>query len=595
MSGGPEKGLARVADARGSDLRWIHFALWSVSDLLLHRLNRHGLSSWPDGVLMRRVLARCPARRAPCSTRPPKTVPQAHHVLPQRVRLRPSQGARSVLGLSAATPNLMAAPRLVRIGILTYSGLVRVETDFGCLQPCTASIVVRASGVGWTQRFLEPESRLLFSMCMHSSASTLGKCPVVLLHGTPGPSAGFTGEGYSGIVTRPPCRIVVTSDGSSPCSEIVIDLAKHIDQAIRELIVFGASVPCPVRRVNSWDFEVMMPRESIRVLVVVGDRNSPALSEHSALAELCDSWTQSTNSYIVPVAEEDTDFHKWLPPFISKLNATFWSGDDFYKAVNDILYVAGLDPSRRVFISYRRKECSVLSEQLFEALSKERCDVFLDRYCVPPARDFQEKLTEDLADKSLVLVLESPTIMQSEWVQYEVNFAKMNKIGILAIQPPQLTFNSQVGSIGDDSRIKLNDRQFVNSRLTDQGLHMVIRQILTDMRIAYYRRLFDLNEGLIFGLRMRGISVEYDPSGIILAQNSSRYGLWTTPFFPTLFDFYNVSTSRTCVQYRCILSPAHAYAGLERRTVTGWLAGLANVSLYRPSQILDLTKKIQGG
>lgn len=145
VSGGPEKGLARVADARDSDLEWIHFALWSGSDFLLTRLYRHGLSIWPDGILVRRVLARCPARRAPCSTRPPKTVPRAHHVVPQRARRRPSRSARSVLGRSAARPKLLAAPSLVRIGILTYGGLVRVETDFGCLQPCTASIVVRAS------------------------------------------------------------------------------------------------------------------------------------------------------------------------------------------------------------------------------------------------------------------------------------------------------------------------------------------------------------------------------------------------------------------------------------------------------------------
>ena len=55
---GPEKGLARVADARDSDLGLIHFALWSGSDFLLTRLYRHGLSIWPDGILVRRPPAR---------------------------------------------------------------------------------------------------------------------------------------------------------------------------------------------------------------------------------------------------------------------------------------------------------------------------------------------------------------------------------------------------------------------------------------------------------------------------------------------------------------------------------------------------------
>ena len=342
-----------------------------------------------------------------------------------------------------------------------------------------------------------------------------------------------------------------------------------------------------------------MPQESIRVLVIVGDRNSQSLREDSDLGGLCKDWTESENSHILPVAQEGTDINNWLPQFISRLNASFWSKNDLFEAVADILYVAGLDPCRRVFISYKRTECTALSEQLFVALSKERCDVFLDRFCVPPAWDFQEKLREDLADKSLVLVLESPTLMDSKWVQYELNFAKINKIGILAIKPPNLASKRQIAGIQSASRIELCSCEYVNSQLTEQGLRKIIRRVLKESRIAYLKRLFELKSGLKFGLQTHGILAKHDPSGIVLAQSSSGrswYGLWATPMLPKSFDFYKASESLSrCVKHRCIVSPAHAHAGQDRHSVTQWLSRMTRIRLYTPSQIRDLAFKIQGG
>ena len=436
---------------------------------------------------------------------------------------------------------------------------------------------------------------------MHTSRLSLGECPVVLLHGQPG--YGFTGQGYPGVMTRPPCRIVVTSDGNGESRQHATDLAEHLDDAIRELAIDASTVRCSRRLNGPSDCGVLMPQDSIKVLAIVGDRNSPMLCECSDLGRLCKSWTQLANSYIVPVAEEGTDINRWLPPSLVKLNASFWSGNDFFEVVHDVLYVAGLDPCRRVFISYRRKECSELSEQLFEELSKNKYDVFLDRFCVPPARDFQKKLTEDLADKSLVLVLESPKIMKSKWVQYEINFAKINRLGILAIRPPNVKHESQVTGIEDPFRIDLCSCDFVNSkccefidsRLTDQGLRKVIRRVMTEARLAYLKRLFELNTGLIFWLDKHGITAYYDPNGIVLAQNNRTYGLWTTPMSPTSIDFHSASTLGNKIQDRCIVSPAQSYVGQETRTVTEWLSALSSVSLYTPSQILDLVTKIQGG
>jgi len=437
---------------------------------------------------------------------------------------------------------------------------------------------------------------------MDSSAPSLNRCPVVLLQSPLGPPTILTGQGYSGIMAHPPCGIVVTNDGSTQSSQTVRDLTQHIDDAIRDFAIHlhnVSTVRCSRHVWRASDCENLMPQESIRVLVIVGNRDSPSLPEDSALGRLCKDWTELKNSYILPVAQEGTDINNWLPQFVSKLNASFWSKNDFFEVVDEILYVAGLDPCRRVFISYKRTECTALSEQLFVALSKKRCDVFLDRFCVPPAWDFQEKLVEDLADKSLVLVLESPTLMDSKWVQYELNFAKMNRIGILAIRLPNQVSTSQVSGIQSASIIELRSCEYINSQLTPKGLRKIIRQVLRESRIAYLKRLFELKSGLKFGLNAHGVLAKRDPSGMLLAQSSSCrswYGLWATPMVPKSLDFYKASESLSIyVKHRCIVSPAHAYAGQDRRSVTQWLSRLTSISLYTPSQIRALAIKIQGG
>ncbi len=143
------------------------------------------------------------------------------------------------------------------------------------------------------------------------------------------------------------------------------------------------------------------------MLVLVGDRG-PSLSRtatHRCKASGGRSWLHNA-AYIniLPVLPQDTDVPTKLPAGLKELNVSLWSRD-ISESIHDILYVAGLDRARRLFISYIRKDSTPLAEQLFEELTKRSFEVFLDRFGVPPGADFQAQLTEELADKSMVLVL----------------------------------------------------------------------------------------------------------------------------------------------------------------------------------------------
>ena len=112
------------------------------------------------------------------------------------------------------------------------------------------------------------------------------------------------------------------------------DLTQHIDDAIRDFAIHTHNVSTVRVSRHVWrasDCQNLMPQESIRVLVIVGDRNSQSLREDSDLGGLCKDWTESENSHILPVAQEGTDINNWLPQFISRLNASFWSKNDLFE------------------------------------------------------------------------------------------------------------------------------------------------------------------------------------------------------------------------------------------------------------------------
>ncbi len=73
------------------------------------------------------------------------------------------------------------------------------------------------------------------------------------------------------------------------------------------------------------------------------------------------------------------------------LNAQFWDRN-ITECIPAILSRSGLSlPDQRIFISYRRLEAQPLAEQLFDALTHEGFDVFLDRFSIRPGIDFQTR------------------------------------------------------------------------------------------------------------------------------------------------------------------------------------------------------------
>src|SRR5262249_3439900 len=63
----------------------------------------------------------------------------------------------------------------------------------------------------------------------------------------------------------------------------------------------------------------------------------------------------------------------------------------------------------------------------------------VDRFTVPPGVDFQQRLNQELGDKSMAVILESNALEVSKWTMHEVNTVKRNKLGMLSLVMPDRT------------------------------------------------------------------------------------------------------------------------------------------------------------
>lgn len=138
---------------------------------------------------------------------------------------------------------------------------------------------------------------------------------------------------------------------------------------------------------------------------------------------------------ILPIASDLDKFSSQIPKELGNINCfELASNNDIEKLVSCILEgLSLLRISRRLFISYKRNESSTVAIQLFEQLEKNGFDVFLDTHSIRPGEPFQEELWHRLADTDVVVLLNTPGFLKSNWTTQELAKANSMSIGILQV------------------------------------------------------------------------------------------------------------------------------------------------------------------
>lgn len=226
---------------------------------------------------------------------------------------------------------------------------------------------------------------------------------------------------------------------------------------------------------------------------------------------------------VLPVyrSSEPDDVRDMLLDRIQHLNAVDWDHNRSLALATVLRQLGLVQDERRLFLSYVRRDSTNVAEQLHRELQERQFDVFLDRFTVPPGANFQQHLTEDLADRAFLLLLESDGIRDSEWVQHEINYALTHRIGTLAVTMPHLAEDREA-PIDEAFRFRLSPNDLQGGELSPAALRVLLDEIELSHAGALRRRREQLLGSLIDHLEASGCSCDPLTEWSIVARAAGR-------------------------------------------------------------------------
>jgi hypothetical protein len=327
--------------------------------------------------------------------------------------------------------------------------------------------------------------------------------------------------------------VVLLADDPTWKAEVI----SRVDALVEEITNGTATV--------SWQGDNEMPDENepgqcvVVLLASVGQKSDPSVELALATAE--------TNAFaIVPMLRAHDTAENVLPSRVAHLNAAHWDEANTV-AVWSVVRALGLtEEGRRIFLSYRRTDTSILAEQLHTALTQHGFDVFLDRFGVKIGDNFQRRIDIELSNKAFVLILESQNVNDSPWVHHEITYALANGLAILGVALPGLPATSLVRTLDGSARYRLVESEMDGDHLTDNALNDVLEQVEREHSRLLRRRRNQILGGLRDFLFMNGCNVEMVDEWAVLASAEGKVPevFSVTPFAPEPADLHRIDLVR---------------------------------------------------
>src|ERR1700739_2652538 len=389
----------------------------------------------------------------------------------------------------------------------------------------------------------------------------------------------FICEKYINIPS-PRSAYIAISFTDSRVSENLANSLK--DTLIRTLLTLGSNIqkvlpPCEGASKTFGECFAINNSSNSKLLIVVGDGNTDTLRNDRLL-----QWGEM----ILPVLKRGSSFKLPVPFKLS--HVAFWE-NDIDEIIPVIFSKLGIsDEDSRIFISYRRTDTEELAEQLFDALNHNGFEVFLDRFSIEPGINFQDRLYQELADKAMVVCLESPNYLLSQWVQFEIAFARQYRLGIYALN---IGGAPRTRSIDDEYRELVDHSSFVTNsgRLLQNELDSIISKIKERHSLALYWKKYYMMENVYASLKAKGQAPIIDANGFIHVITNREYKIWATPRPPRIND-YHYTDILNSKENRIIYGPK--FIERKREVLNTWLSQKAIVNFYNEGQIMEMVGSI---
>ncbi len=433
----------------------------------------------------------------------------------------------------------------------------------------------------------------------------------------------FHCRGFSSVPAASRSWIAITSTGAAAGRKSAADLAEELKTALL------ASSP----EVSMEDFDCgvapsgMQPKDQadrLKLLVLVGDEGCKFTDK-----PWYHNWDSDKNRSGLMILLPPGTYEDFFDPslrgeenashLLRRINTVSWS-KNVAEVVPSVLGRAEVTSSiNRIFISYRRVETLPIALQLFDRLTHERFDVFLDRFSIEPGVDFQRRLTQELEEKSMVVLLESKHLSTSKWTQHEIDFAKRRRLGLIAFRMPDVKDEELLRSVNDareplecadfkkkPEKVKLDGVE-VNQwqELLDkpgEALDRIIAKIKSAHAAALFLRRHRLRSELVKALGAEGVTVAYSAVGPLkVTHGGNDHVLWPTTRPPQVDDFrsvhgvfYGQMPPRPATSRAVIVGPMAALEP-DRQEQLEWLHKVSQCRTFDEGNLAELARKLAAG
>ncbi len=301
-------------------------------------------------------------------------------------------------------------------------------------------------------------------------------------------------------------------------------------------------------------------------------------------------------SLILPIASDLDKFSSQIPKELANVNGfELATKNDIEKLVSCILEgLSLLRLSRRLFISYKRDESSTVAIQLFEQLEKNGFDVFLDTHSIRSGEPFQEELWHRMADTDVVVLLNTPGFLNSNWTTQELAKANSMSIGILQVIWPshKLERDAELSI-----PLQLSDSDFGNSifkeptsYLTQNTISNIIRQVESLRARSLASRQDNIITEFIASSNRIGKKADLQSEKFITIKRSDGKELLIIPTVgvPQAFTY---NQSEELVARIKSKNVAGAYLLFDHRNIREkWIKHLDWLDIYLPVKTIKIVK-----
>lgn len=244
---------------------------------------------------------------------------------------------------------------------------------------------------------------------------------------------------------------------------------------------------------------------------------------------------------VVPVVEDLRTYRfadvTRVAPGISERNATGLEPDGgaaLLAAVRGHLGLESFARDQKVFMSFRRSDAEPLARELYDYLWRQRFETFLDLFQIEGGGVVQEIIMESIGRMDCVLLLDSPDVVNSGWVEAEIREALRLRVPVCRIcfedriflplysEGPRLRWDSADVSRFDKARLMVS-RSIANRRLHEEQIVRTIAAAVRGRTVAIEnpaRRQYLLSSGT------KRVLVESEPAAVSIERLHRLHESW---------------------------------------------------------------------